>query len=413
MFSHLLKYGTKIYLNSRDGLIFAIILPLALGLVFLFAFEGLITDGSINPAHVAVSLEGSKEDKEEMMDFLASVGVEGKLTDEGLEPVRAVEDEDYLVYYLSDEEVADYLDQGKLNARVYLDQTGEDLEVSMAIPPNMANELTTYLAYGVFNTYHNTYNNVETNLTLLEDQAYAGRDLSFLEDFEDRLESGPDLDELVHKRSKQGVQSDTHYLLTALGYVCCHFFSVGIVIVRQNESYVGPVGKRLAVSPVSGLKRVAASFICLSIPSFLVVYLVLFAYWQRDVGLPTDYGKVILLISLVTLLSIFLGMVIAVYFKISEDIVMALSIIVAVGLSMIGGLMGQGSAMLKHWFADHAPIVNRLNPVTLVSDGLYQLIYYPTHEAFFDTIQFLLVYLLVLAVIIAIGLWRGNETCKS
>ena len=163
------------------------------------------------------------------------------------------------------------------------------------------------------------------------------------------------------------------------------------------------------ISPVGMGKRVFTSFISLSIPALALMYLLLFFYWKSDIGLSTDYGSVILLISLGTLVSIFLGMAVASLFKMTDDRADGISMAIPIVGGLTGGLMGAASLQLKIWIGEKIPFFNILNPVALVTDGLYQLSLYPTYNQFYQTISYLTVYLIILVVLTAVGIRRVKE----
>lgn len=139
------------------------------------------------------------------------------------------------------------------------------------------------------------------------------------------------------------------------------------------------------------------------------MYLLLFFYWKMDVGLSTKYGYVILLVSLGTLVSIFIGTAIASLFKMTDDRADGISFAIPITGALFGGLMGSVSLQLKLWIEENLPFLNTLNPVSLVTDGLYQLSLYPTNHQFYQTIGYLSVYFVILAALTAIGMRRVKE----
>ncbi|MDI9497238.1 MAG: ABC transporter permease [Bacillota bacterium] len=409
MTRHLARFMGKTNLLSRDGFLLSIILPFIIGLIFLFSFENLREAANLNPAGIVIELKGNPEEKKDVEDFIKARGMEGRLTDQGLEPVGEPGDEDYLIYYFGDDDVDDLLDEGTINAKVWIDNTGKKMDMEIYVPSNKANDRSSFMAYQMLNSFAKTYRNLINNTEALYAQAMAGRDMSSVAGLVERAETGIAVDDIIETKEKEGINSFTHYVMATLGFICLYYIRVGVDIVRKNEAYTGALGKRLAISPVSRSLRVFISFLTTGIPCLLTTYLLLFCCWQRDLGLSLDYAGVILVVSLGVLIAIFMGMAFASLFKLSKDHVNVINVLIPVLGALFGGLMGQASQILSTWINDNAPFLASLNPAGLVSRGLYQLSFYPSYDSFYQTIRIMTVYLAVLAVCIGLGMRRTKE----
>jgi|GEM_PF-2642872 hypothetical protein len=409
MIRHLTKYVGKANLLSKDGFLLSIILPFILGLIFLFAFDSLLEAANLTPAKIVIEFKGNAEEKKDVEDFLKEMGVEGRLTDQGLEPITEPDDEDYLIYCFGDDDVEALLDEGSINAKVWIDNTDKKMDMEIYVPSNKANDRTSFMAYQILNSYAKSYRNLIKNTEVLFAQAMAGRDMSSVEGLVERIKDGIDTDDIVYTKEKEGINGFTHFIMATLGFVCLYYIRVGVDIVRRNEAYIGALGKRLELSPVSKLLRVFASFLSMGLPCLLATYLLLLCYWKRDVGLSLEYSRVILVVSLGVLISIFMGMAIASLFKLSKDNVSVVNFLIPVLGALFGGLMGQFGQALSTWINENAPLLANLNPANLVSRGLYQLSFYPSYDSFYHTIKIMAVYLAVLMVLTGVGIGRVKE----
>lgn len=412
MFKHLFGYIAKIHVKSREGFLFSLFLPFALGLVFLFAFEGLVIDEnrSFDPVKVAMTIEGNALEQKEVLAFLNEVGTEGKLENEEIVQGHLNNSEKkYILYFFGEEAVVHkLLEEGKIDARVDIDNRGYQMSVSLLIHPLKANDISSQIVYQVFNSFNSTYRTVKDATGRLIVQSLRGRDMHFVEPLVNRVKelSGEDM---YVDEYKERINPEVHYFFVSLAYICLYFMRIGIQIIRNNEGYSGPTSTRLMMSPVGMGKRVFTSFASLSIPSLALMYLLLFFYWKMDVGLSTKYGYVILLVSLGTLVSIFIGTAIASLFKMTDDRADGISFAIPITGALFGGLMGSVSLQLMLWIEENLPFLNTLNPVSLVTDGLYQLSLYPTNHQFYQTIGYLSVYFVILAALTAIGMRRVKE----
>lgn len=70
------------------------------------------------------------------------------------------------------------------------------------------------------------------------------------------------------------------------------------------------------------------------------------------------------------------------------------NIIIAINMtcSFFAGMMIQG---IQYFIAKYVPILSYINPVNLITDGLYSLYYYTGHERFFMNVIFLLIFSII------------------
>ena len=78
----------------------------------------------------------------------------------------------------------------------------------------------------------------------------------------------------------------------------------------------------------------------------------------------------------------------------------ALQIGIFLTYSLLGAfLAGLMSTYIKIGIQHNAPIVNKINPAALISDALYSLLVYNTHERYFENMALLSVWAIVLFVL--------------
>ena len=89
-----------------------------------------------------------------------------------------------------------------------------------------------------------------------------------------------------------------------------------------------------------------------------------------------------LLIAFVgTLIALSLGVLTGSIPKLSDNTKMGINVALSLVTSFLSGLMVGG---VKQSIERVAPILNRLNPATLISDALYSLNVYDTYNVFFN-----------------------------
>ena len=103
------------------------------------------------------------------------------------------------------------------------------------------------------------------------------------------------------------------------------------------------------------------------------------------------------------LAGIALGVVIASIFRVSEGAKTGITIAVTMFFSVFSGMMG---VTLKYVIDKNVPIINKLNPVNMITDGLYSLYYYNTLDRYFRDIIYLIIFIIICLLISFVSLRR-------
>ena len=89
-------------------------------------------------------------------------------------------------------------------------------------------------------------------------------------------------------------------------------------------------------------------------------------------------------------------MVVSLLFKTNENAKTGILISVTMLFSFLSGMMG---ITMKYVIDKNIPIINKLNPVNMITDGLYSLYYYDTYNRYYFNLISLLIFSFVLIFI--------------
>jgi ABC-2 type transport system permease protein len=193
-----------------------------------------------------------------------------------------------------------------------------------------------------------------------------------------------------------------------LSYTMIEFYSLiamtclyGAILSMYSLNQVLPdmtnKGKRVSVAPVSKFKLILSSLSAGFITQVIGVML-LFVY--SLLVLNVDFGSNLLLVILLTLVGslsgLALGIFITTYFKGNENSKLGLIIGISMAFSFFAGMMG---ITMKYIIDKNVPIINQINPVSMITDGLYSLYYYDTYNRYIFDIVSLLIFSLVLILL--------------
>lgn len=191
---------------------------------------------------------------------------------------------------------------------------------------------------------------------------------------------------------------------TLIAMACLYGGILGMVSINNVLPNMSSNGKRVSVSPTSKLKLILSSTFA-SYAVQLIGLLLLFLY--TIFVLKVDYGNnlpLIILLSLAgSLAGLSLGVFVSCVFKTSENTKTGFIIAFTMLVCFLSGMMG---ITMKYIIDKNVPIINKINPVSMITDGFYSLYYYDTTDRFFFNLVSLLIFSGLLIGISTISLRR-------
>ncbi|MCI8575107.1 MAG: ABC transporter permease [Bacilli bacterium] len=191
---------------------------------------------------------------------------------------------------------------------------------------------------------------------------------------------------------------------TLIAMACLYSSMISMFITNYKLANMKTVGKRIVVSPshkVHGLfGSLVASYFVGAIGLALLFLYTLFV-------LGVDYGNRLWLVIFLASIGLFagqmLGMVVSVLIKANENTKTGVLVALSMFGSFLSGMMG---ITMKYVIDTHAPILNLINPVAMITDGLYSLYYYDTLTRFWFDVSGLVIFSFVMIMISFRGLRR-------
>lgn len=184
---------------------------------------------------------------------------------------------------------------------------------------------------------------------------------------------------------------------TLIAMACLYSGILSMFAINQSLANMTATGKRMAVSPTSKGKIILSSVLASYLTSLIGIFL-LFIY--TIFVLHVDYGNRLFYIILLAFAGSFaglsLGVVTSCCFKVSDNTKTGIIISITMLGCFLSGMMG---ITMKYIVDKNIPIVNKLNPANMITDGFYSLYYYDTMDRFFLNFFSLLLFATVLIMI--------------
>ncbi len=374
MFYHNFKYAFKTLFRDKMLIFWTFAFPIILGTFFNMAFSNIENSEKLDIISIAIV------EKEE-----------NKIMKQAFETLSDEENEDRLfqTQYVTEEKAKELLESDEITGYLVLLKE----EPKVVIKSNGINE--TILKYVTEEIMQNT----EMMSDIMEKRV---RDV--MQGYPEGIYNMPNMENIYEDvmkmlednqvEFKNVSNSNLSYTMiefyTLIAMTCLYCGTLGMTAVNHNLANMGNVGKRTSITPTSKGKIIFSSLLA-SYLTQLIGLAILFAY--TIFVLKVDYGTnlpMIILLSLTgSLAGLSLGVAVATLIKANENTKIGILIAVTMLGCFLSGMMG---ITMKYMIDKNVPIVNLVNPVSMITDGFYALYYYDTLDRYFLNIVSLLIF---------------------
>ncbi len=365
MFKHIFINRLKVLLRTKSAIFWTLVFPIILATFFNLAFGNIAEEEKFEPFNIAII---QNENYEKEVNFKAVVETLSADSDDKMFNVQYVSNKEQANKLLDDNEIKGYLEV--------------DLQNKIGITVKENGAVQTILK-SVVDNYYQTYSMIE-NIAQINPQVLTS---DFMSEFDNNN---------FEDKSSKNMNYVVVYFYTLIGMTCLYGGSFGINAINEVEANLSKRAARLSVAPIHKLKTLIASLLA----GFIIQYaevLILLAYLMFALGI--DFGNqtsyIILLTLFGSLAGITMGMLIGACNRKSENTKTGILISYTMVCSFLAGMM---ILDMKYIIAKNAPILAKINPVAMITDGLYSLYYYDTLERYFFNIVSLIIFSVVMVL---------------
>lgn len=382
MFKHIFINRLKMLLRTKATIFWTLVFPIILATFFNLAFGNLAEEEKFEPFNIAVIQNENYENEANFKALVEALSADGKDKMFNVQYVQNKEEADKL---LDDNEIKGYLEVKDVlileennnkeeTSGELLNENNSKNNIKITVKEN--GTIQTILK-SIVDNYYQTYSMIE-NIAEINPQSLNFNPMTDLDNnnFEDN--SSKNMDYVVV------------YFYTLIGMTCLYGGFFGINAINEVEANLSKRAARTSVAPTHKLKTLVASLLA----GFIIQYaevLILLAYLIFALGV--DFGNQTLYIILLTLFGSLAGtttgMLIGACNKKSENAKVGMLISFTMTCSFLAGMM---ILDMKYIIAKNVPILAKINPVSMITDGLYSLYYYDTLERYFFNIISLIIF---------------------
>ncbi|MCI8346847.1 MAG: ABC transporter permease [Bacilli bacterium] len=388
MFIHNLKYFFKIIFRNRMLIFWTFAFPIILGTFFNMAFSNIEKNERLDIIDIAIVDNQLFKDDEVMKNTFKELS--NKKNKDQLFNTKYV-DLNKAKELLSKNKVVGYLLLEDNNTQVVVLDNGIDETIFKYVVDEIIQTkemLPDVIEYELLNS---TKKDREVNIN----EMYSNINKMIQED-----------KSKIKDISKSNLSYTMIEFYTLIAMTCLYGGIIGMSAINMCLANMSNKGKRIEVSPICKTKIILSSLFASFIIQLIGLAL-LFIY--TIFVLKVDYGSnilAIILLSLVgTLAGLSLGITTAVLVKKDENTKIGIMISTTMIGCVLSGMMG---ITMKYIIDKNIPIVNKLNPVNMITDGFYSLYYYSESNRFLFNVISLVIFSLFLILISSIRLRRNK-----
>jgi len=386
MFIHNLKYSLITLFKNKMLIFWTFAFPIVLGTFFNLAFKDIEKSEQLDIIDIAIVQTEEFKNNE---TFKESFKV---LSDE------KNKDRLFNIEYVSEKKAKKLLEEDEITGYLLFKETPKVVVTTSGINETIFK----YVTEEISQTEEIIKNVTETEI---EKEITSG---NYNIDYEEIYTKVLEISQKEQTNIKDISSTNLSYTMiefyTLIAMACLYGGMLGMVAINQNLANMSNNGKRVAVSPTSKNKLILSSALASYITQLVGIFL-LFIYTIFVLGV--DYGNnlpLIILLALVgSLAGLSLGIAVACVFKTNDNVKTGIVISVTMLGCFLSGMMG---ITMKYIIDKNVPIINKLNPASMITDGFYSLYYYDTLDRYYFNVISLLIFAFVMIGISMFSLRR-------
>ncbi len=374
MLFHNYKYAMKTLFKNKPLIFWTFAFPLILGTLFSMAFSDIEKEEQLKTIPIAIVKEASNQNS-----MITNI----------FEHLKTGEEPMFQISYEDEKDAKTLLENKKIDGYLILSEP-----LKLIVKENGINQtILKFVTEEIIQTEEVMRNVVALEIedkNMLTENLYQSVYLK-LEKWKEENQI-----ELVNISNKNLSYTMIEFY-TLIAMTCLYGGILGLYLINQNLANQSANGKRISVSPTLKGKVIITNALAGYTVQLIGIALLFF---YTICFLKIDYGENIFFIVLLTLIGCFaglsLGIMIASVFKTNENTKTGIVIAFTMLCCFLSGMMG---ITMKYMVDKNIPILNQINPASMITDGFYSLYYYDTLDRYYFNIFSLCIFsILMLAL---------------
>lgn len=387
MFIHNFKYTLKVLFGNKMLIFWTFAFPIIMATFFNLAFSNIENSEKLDIINIAIIDNDEFKENEPLKESFKTLSDENN------------EDRLFEIKYVNEEEAKEMLDKDEISGYLKI----EEGKSKITVKSNGINEtILKYVTEEIEQTAKITGEIVEDKIK--EEMKLGNLQIDYEKIYKEVLDIAQNEETNIKNVSSSNLSYTMIEFYTLIAMTCLYCGTLSMVVINNNLPNMGNIGKRMGVTPISKGKVIASS-LCASYITQLIGLALLYLYTVFII--KVDYGNNFSLIILLSLIGSFaglsIGVAVATLIKSNENTKVGILIAVSMFGCFLSGMMG---ITMKYIVDKNIPILNKLNPANMITDGLYSLYYYDTFDRYFFNLISLIIFAILIIAISIRGLRR-------
>ena len=368
MFKHLFMNKMKVLLKNKEMLFWSLIFPFILGTFFQLALGNVGEAYEMEIIPVAVVDNQYYQDDKTLKEVISSLSKEN-------------ENQLFNTVYVSESEAQKLLDNEKVDGYILLNENNNP---QMIIKTNGINQT---IIKSVLDEYYQISSSTTKMINYNPEILYNGLIKTLYEE-----------KNYIVDDSKENIDFSINYFFTLIAMTCLYGSLIGLEVIKDCEANLSKKGARMCMAPINKFKMILAGLLAgyvIQLVALALLFLYLIFVFNINFGnqiLPT-----IVLAMVGCLAGTSLGTFVGVSNKKSEGFKIGILISVTMTCCFFSGMMGVIN--IKVFFDETFPLLAKINPINIITDGLYSLFAYENLDVYYDCLTRISIFSLVLILL--------------
>ncbi len=377
MFIHNFKYAFKTLSRNRILIFWTFAFPIILGTFFKMAFSNIENSEKLEIINIAII---------ENQDFK-----ENEIFKEAFKTLSDENNEDRLfnTKYTTEEEAKKLLEEDEIDGFIILKED----EPKVVFKESGINQtILKYVTEEIIGTSNIVGNLAEDEI---KKEIMSGNyNIDYEKIYKNLVDLAENQDTKINNISSNNLSYTMIEFYTLIAMACLYGGILGMVAINQNLANMSNNGKRVSVAPIPKVKVILSSVLASYITQLICLLLLfLFTIFILKVDFGNNLPLIILLAISGSFAGLSMGLAIGTIFKTNENIKTGIVVSVTMLGCFLSGMMG---ITMKYIVDKNLPIINKINPASMITDGFYSLYYYDTLDRYFFNIVSLIVFAVIM-----------------
>ena len=368
MFKHLFINKMKILLKNKAMLFWTLIFPFVLGTFFQLALGNIGKSFKMEVIPVAV-VDNKYYQEDEILK-----GVISSLSEDN-------ENKLFETVYVDESKAEEMLNNEEIDGYILLNENNNP---QMIVKQNGVNQT---IIKSVLDEYYQMTSATKQMINYNPEVIYNGV-----------LESIHKEKNYVVDDSTENIDFSINYFFTLIAMTCLYGSLIGLDVIKDCEANLSKKGARMCMAPVNKFKVIFASLFAGYVIQ-LVALALLFAYliFVFNINFGNQVLPTVILSMVGCLAGTALGTFVGVSNKKSEGFKIGILIALTMTCCFFSGMMGVIN--IKVFFDETFPILAKINPINIITDGLYSLFAYNNLDVYYNCLMRISIFSLILIVL--------------